>query len=255
LRFVGALADEAAEYQAHRFDRLYPGHGEVAQDKRRVTDRGKLVGLTLVFGYACKHRSAVERRAKLRSIDAGALRDCVEQLGIPDIGALLEHRAKDRFVIRRENAGVTRDFRSLQRGHRLDPDRPWRDANAGLGRDRQHLLPIVLLQRAAGPGAKITRRDRQALPQRLEAEFVLERGYDSPRDVAKRRGVIEVDWNPNPAYIFTIASVGDFSDNRAFKHRLQLARRRRGACAVHAARTLLIHNVFKSQASSQIGCR
>src|SRR5208337_11381 len=231
LRFPGALTDEAAEQQAHRFDRLYPDHREVAQDKRRETERGKLVGLALVPGDARRHRAAVERRAKLRSIDAGALCNRVEHPAIRDVSALLECRAKDPVVIRRKNARVTRDFRSLQRGYRIEPARRWRDANARLRRDEQYFLPLALAQHAAGLEAKIARRDRHALPERLEAEFLLELGDDSPCDVAKRRGVIEVDWNPNPAHIFAMPSVRADCDNLPFKPRPQLARAARAALA------------------------
>jgi len=124
-------------------------------------------------GYACGHRAAVEGRAKLRSVDARALRDRVEHPAIRDIGALLECRAKDPVVIRPENPRVTRDFRSLQRGYRIDPARRWRDANARLRCDEQYFLPLALAQHTAGLEAKIAHRDRHALPERLETEFVL----------------------------------------------------------------------------------
>lgn len=57
------------------------------------------------------------------------------------------------------------------------------------------LEPLSRRDRLPRSKSLIAHRDRHSLPQRHDIKFALKFAHDPPSDVAKRRGVIEIDWN------------------------------------------------------------
>ncbi len=100
----------------------------------------------------------------MRGFQTGARGDRAQHVEVADLRALLEGRAKDRVMIRRERSRLAREFRALERLVRVEPSRGRLDRDAGLGDDVADPAQLERTERQPGAGAIVAQCNRHAFP-------------------------------------------------------------------------------------------